>query len=34
LIRTGEFREQELDESVEPDFAFDSIQEVLSLFVV
>ena len=34
LIRTGEFREQELDGSVEPDFAFDSIQEVLSLFVV
>lgn len=31
LLRTGEFREEEMD-NVEPDFIFDSIQEVLSLF--
>ena len=33
LIRTGEFRTQELDGSIEPDFRFDSVGEVLSLFI-
>ncbi len=33
LIRTGEFREEELDGSFRPDFEFDSIQEITSLFL-
>ena len=33
LIRTGEFRDDELDGSIQPDFAFDSVQELLSMFL-
>jgi ribonucleotide monophosphatase NagD (HAD superfamily) len=32
LLRTGEFEEPDLASGVEPDFVFDSIQEVLSVF--
>ncbi len=32
LLRTGEFDERELQEGVEPDFALDSIAQLMSLF--
>ena len=31
LLRTGEFRERELDGGIEPDFVFDSIRDVLTI---
>jgi hypothetical protein len=30
-LRTGEFDERDLDGDVQPDFAFDKIQEVLTI---
>ncbi len=32
LLRSGEFRESDLDGSLQPDFIFDSIRDIFSLF--
>ena len=32
LLRTGEFDEEDLNGDIKPDFIFDSIQEILSIF--
>ena len=32
LLRTGEFKEKDLNGDVKPDFIFDSIQDILSIF--
>jgi HAD superfamily hydrolase (TIGR01458 family) len=32
LLKTGEFQEQDLQTSIQPDFIFESIQQVLALF--
>lgn len=34
LVKTGEFREQDLKSSIAPDYLFDSVQEIGRLFLV